>query len=121
MSHKWDHQCRDQRNEVHRRAAVSRLTIIPVFYINNELADFRPTAGRIPCGLHGRRICTGLHTLNKIDLKAAKRRILATGPPTDILHKATLINSALTPLYDHVLMALPAAEKDLQPLYKEIK
>ncbi len=60
-------------------------------------------------------------TLNKIDLKAAKRRILATAPPTDILHRATLINSALVPLYNHVLMALPAREADLQPLYKEIK
>jgi hypothetical protein len=60
-------------------------------------------------------------TLNKIDLKATKQRILATAPPTDILHRATLINSALTPLYNHVLMTLPATEKDLQPLYKEIK
>jgi hypothetical protein len=60
-------------------------------------------------------------TLNKIDLKAAKRRILATAPPTDILHRAILINSALVPLYNHVLMALPAREADLQPLYKEIK
>jgi hypothetical protein len=60
-------------------------------------------------------------TLNKIDLKAAKRRILATAPPTDILHRATLINSALIPLYNHVLMALPARETDLQPLCKEIK
>jgi hypothetical protein len=59
--------------------------------------------------------------LNKIDLKAAKHRILATAPSKDILHKATLIYSALTPLCNHVLMALPATEKDLQPLYKEIK
>jgi hypothetical protein len=60
-------------------------------------------------------------TLNKIDLKATKRRILATAPPTDILHRATLINSALVPLYNHVLMALQARETDLQPLNKEIK
>ncbi len=60
-------------------------------------------------------------TINRIDLKATKRRILATAPPTDILHRATLINSALTPLYNHVLMALPVTEDDLQPLYKEIK
>jgi hypothetical protein len=60
-------------------------------------------------------------TLNKIDLKAAKRRILATAPPTDILHRATLINSALIPLYNHVPMVLPAKETDLQHLYKEIK
>ncbi len=60
-------------------------------------------------------------TINKIDLKATRRRILATVPPTDILHRATLTNSALTPLYNHILMALPASEEDLQPLYKEIK
>jgi hypothetical protein len=60
-------------------------------------------------------------TLNKIDLKAAKQRILVTAPPTDIIHRATLINSALIPLYNHILMALPATETDPQPLYKEIK
>jgi hypothetical protein len=60
-------------------------------------------------------------TVSKIDLKSTRRRILATAPPTDILHRATLINSALTPLYNHVFMALPVTEKDLQPLYKEIK
>ncbi len=59
-------------------------------------------------------------TLQKIDIKATKRRLLATAPPTDILHRATLINSALTPLYNHVFMALPAAEADLDPLYREI-
>ncbi len=31
------------------------------------------------------------------------------------------VNSALTPLYNHVFMALPVTEEDLQPLYKEIK
>jgi hypothetical protein len=60
-------------------------------------------------------------TLAKIDLKAAKRRILATAPPTDVLHRATLINSALIPLYNHVLMVLPAIETDLQHLYREVK
>jgi hypothetical protein len=59
-------------------------------------------------------------TLQKIDLKAIKQRILATSPPTDTLHRATLINSALVPLYNHVLMALPATEIDLDPLYREI-
>jgi hypothetical protein len=57
-------------------------------------------------------------TLSKIDLKATKRRILATAPPTDVLHRATLINSALIPLYNHVLMALPATEKDLPCIRK---
>jgi hypothetical protein len=50
-------------------------------------------------------------TLSKIDLKTTKRRILATAPPTDILHRATLIDSALTPLYNHALMALQVKEK----------
>ncbi len=59
-------------------------------------------------------------TTQKIDMKAVKRRILATTPPTDSLHRATLINSALVPLYNHVLMALPVTEAELNPLHKEI-
>jgi hypothetical protein len=59
-------------------------------------------------------------TLQKIDLKSLKIRILATTPATDTLHRATLINSALVPLYNHVLLALPATEQELQPLDKEI-
>jgi hypothetical protein len=31
-------------------------------------------------------------TISKLDLKTTRRRILATAPPTDILHRATLIN-----------------------------
>ncbi len=54
------------------------------------------------------------------DHKSLKRRILATTPPTDILHRATLINTALVPLYNHVLIALPISEQELQPLNKEI-
>jgi hypothetical protein len=38
---------------------------------------------------------------------------MATAPPMDIVHKATLINRAMTPIYNHVFMALPAQEKDL--------
>jgi hypothetical protein len=59
-------------------------------------------------------------TLQKIDVKATKRRILATSPPTDTLHRATLINSALIPLYNHVFMVLPATEADSDTLHKEI-
>jgi hypothetical protein len=58
-------------------------------------------------------------TFQKIYLKAEQQHILPT-IPTDILHRATLINSALTPLYNHVLIALPDTEEDLKPLYKEI-
>jgi hypothetical protein len=73
----------------------------------------------------GIELCTTIEdtmreTLQKIDLKAIKQRILATSPPTDTLHRATLINSALVPLYNHVLMALPATEKDLDPLHREV-
>ncbi len=59
-------------------------------------------------------------TMQKIDMKAVKRRILATSLPTDILHRATLINSAMDSLYNHVLMALPVTETELNPLYMEI-
>jgi hypothetical protein len=59
-------------------------------------------------------------TIQKIDMKAVKRRILATTPPTDILHRATLINAAMVPMYNHVLMALPVAEEDLNTLHKEM-
>ncbi len=59
-------------------------------------------------------------TMQKIDMKAVKRRILATTPPTDILHRATLINAAMVPMYNHVFMAFPVAEEDLNTLHKEI-
>ncbi len=59
-------------------------------------------------------------TTHKIDMKAVKRRILATTPSTDTLHRAILINSALVPLYNHVLMELLVTEAELNPLHKEI-
>jgi hypothetical protein len=59
-------------------------------------------------------------TTQKMDLKAVRRRILATTPPTDTLHRAPLINSALVPLYNHILMALPVTATELDPLHKEI-
>ncbi len=55
--------------------------------------------------------------LQKIKTKTLKRRILAMTSPTDILYRATLINSAMIPLYNHVL---PATEEDLAPGFKEI-
>ncbi len=58
--------------------------------------------------------------MQKMDTKTLKRRILATTPPTNILPRATLNNSALVPLYNQVLMALLATEKNLDPIYKEI-
>jgi hypothetical protein len=38
-------------------------------------------------------------TLQRIDLKAVRRRILDMTPPTDILHRVTLIISAMVLLY----------------------
>jgi hypothetical protein len=58
--------------------------------------------------------------LCKIDLKAVKQRALATAPPTDIQLKATLTNSAMTPLYNlynHALMALPFSKEILSFLW----
>jgi hypothetical protein len=54
----------------------------------------------------------------KIDTKALKQRILATTPSTDILHIATLINSAMIPLYNHFLVVLKTTEEDLAPLQR---
>jgi hypothetical protein len=39
---------------------------------------------------------------------------------TDILHRATLIKRALSPIYNHVFMVLTDQEKVLGQLYKEI-
>lgn len=45
-------------------------------------------------------------TMEQINLKAIKRRILAPTPPMDTLHHATLINVTLLPIYNHVFMSL---------------
>jgi hypothetical protein len=59
-------------------------------------------------------------TMEAIDSKAIKRRILATTPPTDVLHRATLINMALIPIYNHVMMALPVGKRYIDELQKEV-
>jgi hypothetical protein len=59
-------------------------------------------------------------TMEATDPRAIKRRILATTPPTDILHQALLINMALIPIYNHVLIALPVGEPYIDELQKEI-
>jgi hypothetical protein len=41
-------------------------------------------------------------TMANIEPKLVKRRILATTPPTDVLHRATLVTTALIPVYNHV-------------------
>ena len=60
-------------------------------------------------------------TMDNIEAKAIRRRILATTPPTDLLHRSTLINTALIPIYNHVFMALPTTDKQGNDLYKEIQ
>jgi hypothetical protein len=59
-------------------------------------------------------------TMEAIDPKAIKRRILATTPPTDILHRAVLIYMALIPIYNHVMMALPVGKPYIDELQKEV-
>ena len=59
-------------------------------------------------------------TMERIDPKAIKRRILATTPPTDILHRSTLIRVAFTPIYNHVFMAIPVQDEQCDKLHKEM-
>jgi hypothetical protein len=55
-----------------------------------------------------------------IDPKAVERRILATTPPTDILHRALLVNLAFIPIYNHVFMALPISSNHIGELQKAV-
>ncbi len=59
-------------------------------------------------------------TVRNTDAKRIKRRILATTPPTDLLHRALLINPALIPIYNHIFMALPTHEDHIKDLQQEI-
>ena len=59
-------------------------------------------------------------TIRQIQPKAIMRRILATTPPTDILHRATLINAAFLPIYNHVFMAVPVSTEHSDALFKEV-
>ncbi len=59
-------------------------------------------------------------TMASIEPKLVKRRILATTPPTDVLHRATLVTTALILVYNHVFMALPVEPKHTEPLFSEI-
>jgi hypothetical protein len=52
--------------------------------------------------------------------KRIKRRILGTTPPTDLLHRALLINTALIPIYNHIFMALPTQAESMKALHQEI-
>jgi hypothetical protein len=59
-------------------------------------------------------------TMAAIEPKLVKRRILATTPPTDVLHRATLVTTALIPVYNHVFMALPVEPRHTELLFSEI-
>jgi len=74
-------------------------------------------------GLHLAETIEGTvqETIRQIQPKTIKRRILATTPPTDLLHRARLINSAFVPIYNHVLMALPVTKEQLDNLDKEVR
>jgi hypothetical protein len=52
--------------------------------------------------------------------KRIKRRILGTTPPTDLLHRALLINTALIPIYNHIFMALPVHQETMKKLHQEV-
>jgi len=60
-------------------------------------------------------------TIIHTDSKLLRRRILATTPPTDLLHRALLINTSFIPIYNHVLMALPLSQQQLESLDKEVR
>jgi len=50
---------------------------------------------------------TIISTIENIDPRAIKKRILIASAPTNMFHKAILFNRVITPIYNHVFMALP--------------
>jgi hypothetical protein len=73
-------------------------------------------------GLHlGKTISSMvLTTMAKTEPKLIKCRILGTTPLTDVLHRATLVTTALILVYNHVLMALPVEPIHIENLFSEI-
>jgi hypothetical protein len=59
-------------------------------------------------------------TMRNTEPKRLKRRILGTTPPTDLLHRALLINTALIPSYNHIFMALPVHQETMKKLHQEV-
>jgi hypothetical protein len=46
---------------------------------------------------------------------------LGTTPPTDLLHRALLINTALLiPIYNHIFMALSVHQETMKKLHQEV-
>ena len=63
---------------------------------------------------------TIVQTLRQAETKMQLKRILATTPPSDLLHRAQLVNVAFTPILNHILMALPVPEEVLEELNDEV-
>jgi hypothetical protein len=59
-------------------------------------------------------------TMVAIDPKAIERRILATTPPIDILHRALLVNLAFNPIHNHVFMVLPISSNHIDEFQKAV-
>jgi len=60
------------------------------------------------------------NTLNDLETKTVNRRILATIPTNDMLHKSRLINTACLPIYNHVFMTMPIDTEQKDKIEKEI-
>jgi hypothetical protein len=58
-------------------------------------------------------------TMRNTEPKRIKRKILGTTPPTNILHRALLINTALVPIYNHIF-TLPVRKETMKSLHKKI-
>jgi hypothetical protein len=57
-------------------------------------------------------------TMRNTEPKRIKSRILGTTSPTDLLHRALLINTALIPIYNHIFMALPVHQEIMKNYIK---
>jgi len=64
---------------------------------------------------------TTAETLRQVQTKALRRRILATTPPTDLLHRSLLVNVAYVPIYNHIFMALPIQIDQCLQVDKDIR
>jgi hypothetical protein len=60
------------------------------------------------------------NTMRNTEPKRIKRRILGITPPTNLLHRALLINTALFPIYIHIFMALPVQREIIKGLHQEV-
>jgi len=63
---------------------------------------------------------TVTQTIQKIEPKAIKRRIMATAHPANMLHKSILLNIAVQPIFNHAFMALPIFDDTVKNLFEEI-